>query len=262
MKTRFKTPFKDLMPPPSQEEVRLLNADIAANGVHNPILVSADGEILAGHRRYEADSDAPVVVVEESKDWSIAQKRAFVLKENTLRRNLDANGRRDLLQKQKLVARELKDEGKKQKEIASALGVSQQTVSEWLQPIHTASGMNSLPKHQATTSEVKEAKERLAAGETQSQVAKDMGLSQPTVSRIAAGQTVGKPADNKPAITAEAPSTATTDKATTVTTDLRARKQKALDEVHALKDQWTDRELETLGKWVEQQLKARRRGSK
>src|SRR6516162_6247505 len=104
-KVKLSQPFRTLMPSASQEDTRLLNADIAANGVREPILVSADGEILSGHRRYEADPETRVEVIEESKDWTEAEKRAFVLKSNTLRRNLDADGKKYVLDKQKLVDR-------------------------------------------------------------------------------------------------------------------------------------------------------------
>jgi predicted transcriptional regulator len=212
MKTKFQQPFRDLMPPPSQEDVRLLNADIAAHGVCERILISADGEILSGHRRYEADPEAQVEVIEESKDWTSTEKKAFVLKSNTLRRNLDADGKKYVLNQQKLVARELKGEGKKQAEIAKLLGVSQQTVSLWLSAptkgadklIHTNTGMNQ-SRQLATSKQVSEAQNRLASGESQRQVAKDLGLSQPTVSRIASGQTTGKESQqlSKPRIEGE-----------------------------------------------------------
>jgi predicted transcriptional regulator len=181
--TTLKQPFRDLMPAPSQEEVRLLNADIREHGVLEPIRISENDEILSGHRRYEADNEAAVKVVEGSAAWTQAEKKAFVLKANTLRRHPDAKGREQILRNQKLVAGELKDEGKTQKEIAALLGVAQQTVSLWL--ITTSAGKNQKPKRPSVTSEqIDQVIENSELGDTQRQIAEEVGLSQSAVSKI------------------------------------------------------------------------------
>jgi predicted transcriptional regulator len=192
MRSKFSMPFKDLMPMASQEDARLLQADIAINGVREPVQVSEDGEVLAGHRRYECDPDAEVHVIEGSKAWTKAEKQAFVLKHNTLRRNLDPAGKEYLKQSQASVAFALKAEGKKQEDIARHLGVTQQRVSELLSSVITGTGNNTTKKQSLSTKDqAAEAKRLSKQGKTQEQIAQSLGVSRPTVSNLLSGKTAG-----------------------------------------------------------------------
>jgi predicted transcriptional regulator len=178
-------PFRELMPPPTAEETRLLNADIAENGVREPIVVSSEGEILSGHRRYEADPGAPVQAI-DTKGWTKAEKEAFVLKMNTLRRDLDAAGRQHVMREQKRIAHALRDEGRKQGEIAKVLGVPQQTLSDWFRPPDShRSGENQTAKRPTVTQQqIEQVVEQAELGDTQRQISQELGISQPTVQRI------------------------------------------------------------------------------
>jgi transposase len=229
---KFSQPFRDLMPLASAEENRLLAADIAENGVLDSIEVSEDGEILSGHRRYAVDPNAPSRTIKDVKTQ--AEKKAYCLKRNTLRRNLDAEGRRHLQESQKAVAAELKAEGKKQREIAKLLGVAQQTVSDWLQVIHTGAGMNqddeAASKRFASRSEVRKILEQREQGLSEREIAENTGLSQSTVHRAVAGETKGRPE-----ITTERAGPLSSDKATTISTPpagpLRSMRPSAKDQV-------------------------------
>ena len=87
----------------SSEQIEQLAASIREFGFTNPVLVTAEGMIVAGHGRIEAAkragvSDVPTLVV--GADWSPAQLRAYVLADNQLA--LNAGWDDDLL-KQELL---------------------------------------------------------------------------------------------------------------------------------------------------------------
>lgn len=87
--------------PLSQPEFERLKSDIAERGILVPLILKADKTLIAGHNRLRAAQDlgleaVPVQYVETS--LSPAQEKAFVIKDNLLRRQLDRK------QKAKLIA--------------------------------------------------------------------------------------------------------------------------------------------------------------
>lgn len=93
----------------SPEQVKQLAASIEKFGFTNPVLVTKDGMIVAGHGRVEAAmtlglKDVPVIVV--GKDWTEDQLRAYVLADNQLA--LNAGWDKDLLA---IELKELNDVG-------------------------------------------------------------------------------------------------------------------------------------------------------
>lgn len=87
--------------PLSQSEFERLKADIAERGIIVPLILKADKTLIAGHNRLRAAQDlgleaVPVQYVETG--LSPAQEKAFVIKDNLLRRQLTAE------QKSKLIA--------------------------------------------------------------------------------------------------------------------------------------------------------------
>ena len=77
----------------SQPEFERLKSDIAERGILVPLILKADKTLIAGHNRLRAAQDlgleaVPVQYVETS--LSPAQEKAFVIKDNLLRRQLKA----------------------------------------------------------------------------------------------------------------------------------------------------------------------------
>ena len=203
-KRKLKTPFAELVPPLSSAEFQVLKADIEANGIRVPVMVDEDDNILDGHHRYQCDENPPTIVIEGLSDL---EKKAFVIKANVARRNLSPDQKKELTRAQQKLCKELKADKKyTQKELAVMLGVSQPCVHQWLakEPEKSRRDINSnttSKPHEksppgrvtdpSTDSRVKvnpkrksEIAERVDAGESQSQVAADFGISQKQVSRI------------------------------------------------------------------------------
>lgn len=190
---KLKTPFADLVPPLATAEFEVLKADIKANGVQIPVVIDEDDNILDGHHRYKCDKDAPTVVLAGLTEL---EKKAYVIKANVARRNLSPTQKKELRKRQQKLCKELKADKKyTQKQLAVMLGVSQPTIAEWLKDISSiGSDTTNNPgtvTDPALDSRVKvdpKAKpviaERVAAGETQAQVAADFGISQAAVSTI------------------------------------------------------------------------------
>ena len=210
--------LSSLLPPLSGEEKAALQADIAANGVHTPIFVDENNVVLDGHTRIAIDETAPRRVI---AGLSPAEKEAFVFRSNLNRRNLSPEAKDELRQKMKTTAEKLRSEDEKkwtQAEVAKALGVGQQTVSDWFRT-NTGAGNGTKtgpdeadgapadaptadpaeprpdpPKRKkkrrpdARTKLSPEAKVEIAsrheAGESQSQIAADFGCSQKQVSNV------------------------------------------------------------------------------
>lgn len=193
--TKLKTPYKNLVPPLATSEFEVLKADIKVNGVQVPVAIDEDNNILDGHHRYACDKNAPTIVIAGMTDL---EKRAYVIKANVARRNLSPAQRKELRKVQRKLCRELKaaDKGTyTQSRLAVMLGVSRRTVDEWLDTTSnvkndTTCSPGRVTDH-ATDSRVKVAPkqkaviaDRVAAGESQSQVAADYGVTQQTISTI------------------------------------------------------------------------------
>jgi hypothetical protein len=131
---RLKFPYRDLLPSLSAAERECLERRIKdEGGVHDPVLLTEDEECLDGANRIDiAGEDVPVLVIPRSGSWSIAQRKAFVIRCNRGRRNLSPEQDRNAEKDSEAIALELKKEGKTQAEIAKMFAVSRQRVGQWL----------------------------------------------------------------------------------------------------------------------------------
>lgn len=82
-------PYKGNARTHSKKQIKQLTASIEEFGFNNPLLITGDGEIIAGHGRFEAAKLAglatvPTIVID---DLSPAQRRAYVLADNKLALN-------------------------------------------------------------------------------------------------------------------------------------------------------------------------------
>jgi len=121
-----------IMPPLSTEEKEALRASIEMEGIRDPIIVDEEGNILDGYTRYEIASDAPRKVI---KGLTEGEKLAFALRSNLGRRNLSLAQKKDLLKKQREIARQLREENPTKNtnaRVGAMLGVSEATISRWL----------------------------------------------------------------------------------------------------------------------------------
>jgi len=186
--------FADLLPPLATEELAALKADIGEHGVLCPIFVDENGKILDGRHRHAIDPKAPRKVI---KGLSPAEKQAFVFRTNFVRRNLSPDQKHVALRKMKGVAFALRKEDAKkntQAQVAKLLGVAQPTVASWFSDTSSISSDNACnPRPDARVKVNPKVKpviaDRVAAGESQTQVAADYGVSQQTVSGIVAAET-------------------------------------------------------------------------
>jgi predicted transcriptional regulator len=148
------------------------------------ILVSTEDEVLAGHRRLDADPHTTNIKVIGTKGWTAAEKEAYVLRDNAPGiggRNLNAAGQKAVREANRQVALKLRNEGKSQPEISRWLGLAQQTISDLLQGAETGKEDRKKRKEPAKSDEMKH---RLREGRTQKEIARELGLSQPQISRI------------------------------------------------------------------------------
>lgn len=188
--------FHDLLPPLSSEEFAALKADIKEHGVLHPVFVDENGEVLDGRHRLKIDPDAKRKVV---RGLTPAEKAAFVLRCNFVRRNLSPDQKAEARRKMKDVAKALREEDAKKwtlKKVAEALGIHLDTVSGWFTTnSESRNGSNGhanghAPKRKpdARVKVPSERKAEIAArvesGEPQAQVAADIGVSQQAVSKI------------------------------------------------------------------------------
>ena len=190
-KPTIKTPFAKLLPPLSDDEFAALKASIKVHGVLDPILEDEDGNILDGRHRLKIDPNAPRKVVKGL--GSDAEKKAFVFQTNNARRNLSPGQKKKLIATQREVALALRDQDPKkftEKVVAGMMGVDQSTISRRL----SRSG-NNMHVHNASTprqdarSKVPETvrstvPDRVKKGESKKEIAKELGVTQRTVSNI------------------------------------------------------------------------------
>lgn len=181
--------FDKLLPPLSSEEFSALKADVQENGVQHAVFVDEDGNVLDGRNRLRIDKNARRKVI---RGLSEAEKEAFVFRCNFNRRNLTPDQKAEVQKSMKKTAERLRTEDAKkwtQSKVAKALGVAQQTVADWLSN-NTGAGKATKPKPDArvalSESAQNKAFDRVKAGESQSQVAADFGVSQKTISNVVA----------------------------------------------------------------------------
>lgn len=178
---KLTTPYEHLLPPLSGTEFDALKVSIKREGVREPLLIDELGAILDGHHRFKIAPDAPTKTI---SGLSEAQKKAFVIASNLQRRNLSPDQKAELRKKQIEIAKALKEGGEAQHQIATRLGVAQQTVSDWLMPNTDAGKAHNDNRVKVAKEEQAGILERAEAGELQAQIAADFGISQPRVSRI------------------------------------------------------------------------------
>ena len=183
---KCKTPFKDVLPPLTTDEFAALKADIITNGVRDAILVDELDQILDGHHRYEIDPNAPRVVI--TGLTTDEHRKAFVIGCNHRRRNLSPTQKQNLLATNRKLAAEMKKQDPRRwtdKALGALFGVPRETVRDWF------SSNGEVAKASKPDSRVKvdpakkpEIAARVAAGESQAQVAADIGVTQRTVSSV------------------------------------------------------------------------------
>jgi len=130
------------LPPLSTEQFEALRLSIKAEGVRHPVLKTESGRVLDGNHRLKIDRKAPVEVVKGSRDWTDAQCAAYAIRVNLDRRQLSPDQRKELRRTQRKIARQLKGEGKTQREIAESMGMARQTVADWLDDTPNAGSGN------------------------------------------------------------------------------------------------------------------------
>ena len=182
----MKTPFATLLPPLTTDEFAALKADITLHGVRDPVLIDEDGNILDGHHRYKIDKNAPTRVINGLT--SDEHKRAFVIGCNFKRRNLSPSQKTEQLKTNKKLAAKLKKQDARHwtyKRIGELFGVSKQAVGLWFST-KSSTGQATKPDSRVKVDPKKkpEIAKRVAGGESQAQVAADLGVSQKSVSNI------------------------------------------------------------------------------
>lgn len=181
---KLKTPYADLWPPMSTEEFAALKADIDLHGVQELVDVTEDGEVLDGHHRLKIVPDAPTRIVE---GLSPLERLAHVYRTKLVRGKPSMEQIKAIRKELIVVYLGLRDdEGRSQPEAAAMIGIPQQTLSRWGDKSKGATHVGNtyncsvkVPKPEHAT-----ILKRAEAGETQSRIAADYGLSQPHVSSI------------------------------------------------------------------------------
>ncbi len=185
----LKQPYKDWLHPLSSDEFEALKADVKLRGVLQPIIIDELDNILDGHHRYRCDRDAPTIVL---KGLSDGEKKAFVISSNNKRRNSTPEQKAENRKRSIEIANELKAEDPKkwtQPKIAVALGVSQFTISQWMDFSNIGSNKAKLDARIIVTPEKKaEIPELIAAGIPQKQIAANLGISEGRVSQLVSQQ--------------------------------------------------------------------------
>lgn len=102
-----------------------LRADIAANGVIVPIVITEEGWIVDGHHRWQIASELGItssVVLDVRHYGSDAEAEADAIRLNELRRHMSKQERNQMVMK-------LRASGATQQQTAHVLGVAQKTIS-------------------------------------------------------------------------------------------------------------------------------------
>src|SRR5882762_8702335 len=124
---RLEWDFCGFLPPLSEEEYGLLKEDIRARGVMVPIELNWNGEILDGKYRTRACKQLGINKVPVVTRRLLTEEEKL---EHIVRLHV---GRRQLSKKEKKkLAIKLRERGSTQERIANNLGVSQETISNWL----------------------------------------------------------------------------------------------------------------------------------
>lgn len=114
------------LPPLSRSEYEALKADIAARGgLHSPVVVDENGQVLDGHHRLKACEELGIDPSVEPRSFpSEAHKEAFALAANLSRRQLSPEQRATVREYQRQVYLDLREAGCTQPEAAGLVGAS------------------------------------------------------------------------------------------------------------------------------------------
>lgn len=122
-----------VMPSLGEEEYNALKADIAENGVQDPIHIDGGGNVIDGHHRLKVCEELEIpqsdIPIKRHSGKSDEEKRSMAWRLNMQRRHLDHGQKKELV-KQRLD--QLIEAGidRTDEEIADELGVSRQHVSD------------------------------------------------------------------------------------------------------------------------------------
>jgi len=179
----LKTPYKDLCPAATPEELALLKADLKAHAVTDPIVIDTDGNILDGHKRYAFDPKAPTKVLAGSDKMTEGEKEAYVVNRR------DGRARTPTPQETlKRIALKLKHEGKSQAEVGKIMGKDRSVISRWLgfSNVQAHNTESPPPDNRRKLSDEERAAivELVRNGQKQKDIAEQYGISAATVSGI------------------------------------------------------------------------------
>lgn len=208
MKYKTREEFEQEIPGLATEEFERLKADIAANGVREPLTVTTDGTVLDGHNRLrivneipevdrlklEEETGRPIIPEPVVRDDLVtdAQCSAFIIRININRRQMSGEQINTIRERQKKIAIHLnKVEHKSQTEIQRLIGVPQCTISKWLNAedvsdihvnkanIEPHDGRVSIPKRERES-----IYERAEAGESHQSIADDYKAGRSRITQI------------------------------------------------------------------------------
>ena len=203
----LKRPYAELLPLLSTEEFEALKADLLANGQREAVVIDHEGNVLDGHNRYEIlGAKTRTQVLNGCANMSPAERKAYALRVNLNRRQLSLTQRR-ALEREVLIplANELRDEGKKVREVAKVMGQPKSTIQDWTGNGETnVSGAGHVcpiarPRSDLKIPKVEHPKiaARVEGGETQRSVARDYKASKQRIQQIVKSETKRQAAEAK-----------------------------------------------------------------
>ncbi|HEX7926472.1 MAG TPA: MT-A70 family methyltransferase [bacterium] len=175
------------LPPLSRAEYEALKADIAARGgLHSPVVVDENGQVLDGHHRLKACEELGIDPTVDQRPFpSEAHKEAFALASNLSRRQLSPEQRSTVREYQRQVYLDLRQAGCKQEEAAGLVGVPQQTGSYWETQSNTSTGIALVDQRLSVPKPARQfIYDRRAAGEALSSIAADYKVTAERIGQI------------------------------------------------------------------------------
>jgi ParB-like chromosome segregation protein Spo0J len=185
---KLHTPYKNLLPPLTEEEELALEADIEGRGLLQPVLIDESNNVLDGHHRYGiccrlgVHCSTTVIAGLESD----LEKRLFVLQSNGKRRNLDQAAQNQICQQQIEIYGQLRQHDPKKwtlDKIAKQCGVDRSTVGKWFSN-ETCPIPKQDSRRKVTVEQEEEIKQDLDSGGSTSEVAKKHGVSKGRISQL------------------------------------------------------------------------------
>lgn len=181
--------LKQFMPPLAVFDYDSLREDIARRGVMVPVLVnSATGEIIDGHHRAAIAAELGIETPIQTVDIPDPDEADIVAV------SLNVKRRRMTLEQRKQLASDFRAAFRwSQRKIADALGVTQRTISDWLNEpsdevdiTDSNSSIRYIPRvdTKIPALEYPLIWERSQRGEKQAAIAADYGTTQPAISQV------------------------------------------------------------------------------